>query len=246
MTGEKPFTCPFCGNSTTLSDSFFVDDVYAMAFNAPRGHKSETKLKIEAITCPNPSCHELALKLSLLTRDPVYTNTAMGGKYLSGYDEEVLKTWELLPEAEIKTFPNYIPKAILGDYKEACLIRKLSPKASATLSRRCLQGIIRDFWGIVKGTLKDEIDDLEALIDKDLWDAIDAIRSVGNIGAHMEKDINVIVDVDPNEAKTLIELIEMLLEEWYIKRFDKQQKLAALKTLAAKKNGQKKARKTTK
>ena len=32
-----------------------------------------------------------------------------------------------------------------------------------------------------------------------MWQAIDAVRSIGNIGAHMEKDINLIVDVDPEE-----------------------------------------------
>ncbi|MCB1884663.1 MAG: DUF4145 domain-containing protein [Geminicoccaceae bacterium] len=29
----------------------------------------------------------------------------------------------------------------------------MSPKASATLSRRCLQSMIRDFWTISKDTL---------------------------------------------------------------------------------------------
>ena len=37
-----------------------------------------------------------------------------------------------------------------------------------------------------------------------------AVRKVGNIGAHMEKDINVIVDVDPDEAQHLIGLITFL------------------------------------
>jgi integrase len=54
----------------------------------------------------------------------------------------VLQRWNLIPEADIKIFPDYIPKPILDDYAEACLINNLSPKASATLSRRSLQGII--------------------------------------------------------------------------------------------------------
>ena len=41
-------------------------------------------------------------------------------------------------------------------------------------------------------------------MDADAWGAIEAVRSVGNIGAHMENDINVIVDVEPEEAKLLI------------------------------------------
>jgi hypothetical protein len=32
-------------------------------------------------------------------------------------------------------------------------------------------------------------------------DAIDHVRKIGNIGAHMEADINVIVEVEPKEAQ---------------------------------------------
>jgi hypothetical protein len=60
-------------------------------------------------------------------------------------------------------------------------------------------------------------------VSSDSIDAIDGLRKVGNIGAHMEKDINVLVDVDPNEAQALIELIESLFDEWYVAR-DKRQK----------------------
>ena len=54
------------------------------------------------------------------------------------------------------------------------------------------------------------------------WDAIDAVRKVGNIGAHIEKDINVIIDVEPREAELLIGLIEMLLKDWYVVREERQ------------------------
>ena len=41
----------------------------------------------------------------------------------------------------------------------------------------------------------------------------------------MEKDINLIIDVEPQEASALIGLIEMLLKDWYIDRYEKQQQL---------------------
>lgn len=44
-------------------------------------------------------------------------------------------------------------------------------------------------------------------MDADAWKAIEAVRHVGNTGAHMEKDINLIVDVEPEETKLLIGLI---------------------------------------
>lgn len=69
-------------------------------------------------------------------------------------------------------------------------------------------------------------------IDPLTWDAIDAVRQVGNIGAHMEKDINVVVNVEPEEAQILIGLIEILIENTYILRHDRQQKLQAVTKLA--------------
>ena len=113
---------------------------------------------------------------------------------------------------------------LIQDYQESSRIVSLSPKASATLARRCLQGMIRDFWNISKGTLKLEIDALEDKIDPTTWDAIDSIRKIGNIGAHMEKDINLIVEVDTNEAKALLSLIELLFEEWYIAKHEREMK----------------------
>ncbi|MFH4090680.1 hypothetical protein WAJ00_22425, partial [Acinetobacter baumannii] len=44
----------------------------------------------------------------------------------------------------------------------------------------------------------------------------------------MEKDINFIIDVEPNEAQMLIGLIEMLLKEWYIARYERQKQLEDL------------------
>lgn len=126
------------------------------------------------------------------------------------------------PLSLAKQFPDYIPPAIRNDYEEACAIVNLSPKSSATLARRCLQGMIRDFWGISKARLVDEISALESKIPATQWKVISSIRKIGNIGAHMEKDINLIVDIEPDEAQKLIKLIEHLLEQWYINRHDQE------------------------
>ena len=120
------------------------------------------------------------------------------------------------------------------------LVIDLSPKASATLSRRCLQATIRDFWGVSKPRLIDEINAIEDKMDPLTWKSIDAVRKVGNIGAHMEKDINLIVEVEPNEALLLIELIELLFEEWYIDRHEREIKLNNIVEVAENKTGAKK------
>lgn len=130
---------------------------------------------INAITCPNKECRKLILTARLT------------GVFHSRPSSVVVQSWNLLPESEAKVLPDYIPEAIKEDYYEACHIRDLSPKTSATLARRCLQGMIRDFHGISKATLFDEIKELEEKVEQDVWESIDAVRQVGNIGAHMKK-----------------------------------------------------------
>jgi hypothetical protein len=101
--------------------------------------------------------------------------------------------------------------------------------------------MIRDFWGISKARLKDEVDALQDKVDPLTWKAIDAIRSVCNIGAHVEKDINLIVDIDPGEAETLIGLVEMLLKDWYINRHEREAHLNAVVRLGQEKSAERKA-----
>lgn len=201
--------CPFCNHNATIGrDNYSFKD-----FQFHDNNKDGNQLiRIETITCPNPKCKEYTLTLSL------YDHRVTTVPDFSEPVSEPKNIFHLIPAAEIKIFPDYIPEPIIADYKEACLIRDLSPKASATLARRCLQGMIRNFWGIEKESLIKEIKAIENKVDPTTWKAIDAIRQIGNIGAHMEKDINLIIDVDSNEAKLLIQLIETLINDWYIVR----------------------------
>ena len=119
---------------------------------------------------------------------------------------------------------------------------RLSPKASATLSRRCLQGMIRDYWNVQnKKSLYEEIDAIKNQIKPSVFDAIDGMRNIGNIGAHMQKDINLIIDVEPQEAQLLITLIENLFKEWYISRHETESNFKDIIELSKTKNEQKKA-----
>jgi hypothetical protein len=191
------------------------------------GHNRGTVI---VVVCPNPKCRQKTIFARIQKCDR------------NGYVEgKPIHSWDLLPESAAKPFPDYIPEQLRSDYSEACLIKNKSPKAAATLSRRCLQGMIRDFWGITKARLVDEIDELKTKVDSGTWDAIDSVRHVGNIGAHMEKDVNLIVDVEPDEAGLLIWLIETLFEEWYVARHDRDTKMKALTKLAVDKKAAKTA-----
>lgn len=215
--------CPHCEHAVTISDGRYSSDSHVLRIENAVGRRT---LLSKFIVCPNPKCEKFTLTASL------YVSTSephSGREKLS----KKVESWDLVPSSSAKTFPSYIPQVILDDYKESCLIRQLSPKASATLSRRCLQGIIRDFWQVKPGRLVDEIEAIKDKVDSMTWGAITAVRQLGNIGAHMEKDINVIVDVDPDEAEHLIGLVETLLREWYVAREERRVRMEAVMAAAA-------------
>lgn len=208
------WTCPYCNHDTTIGPE---NCRRTRSDNTIVNENKNFSLEIEWIVCPNEDCQQTTLVAALNTL--VYQS----GQWTDRQDN--VEFWRLLPKSIAKVFPDYIPQVIRQDYEEACAIMDASPKASATLSRRCLQGMIRDFWGISKNRLIDEINDLKEKVDPLTWKSIDAIRKVGNIGAHMEKDIDLIIDVDPTEANLLIQLIELLMKEWYIHRYEREQQL---------------------
>jgi len=212
------WTCPFCNQNATLTSSNITTNSFSFTDENKYGIQI---ISIETNTCPNADCREFTLQVSL------HDVNQYGSRLL-----KPKKYWQLVPSSKAKAFPSYVPKAVLDNYEEACIIQELSPKASATLSRRCLQGIIRDYWGEKKARLVDEIEAIKGKVDPLTWQAIDAVRHIGNIGAHMEKDINLIIDVEPKEAGLLIGLIEMLIKEWYIVRHERQEQLKAIAKLA--------------
>ncbi len=73
-------------------------------------------------------------------------------------------------------------------------------------------------------------------VSEESFDAIEAIAR-SEYGAHMEKDIIVIVDVEPDEAELLLSLVENLFDDWYIARQKRQERLARV-TLVLKRKKQ--------
>lgn len=214
--------CPFCHRNTTIVDSNYSDQYHFYPNNYT---VNAIALKTVIIHCPNPKCGKNQIKAALYK-----TKIEMGIAIVT--DGEPLKEWNLQPSSSAIPQPDYIPKAILQDYEEACSIVDLSPKASATLSRRCLQGMIRDYWDIKKSRLVDEIDELKGKVDNATWSDIDAIRKFGNIGAHMEKDVNIIVEIEPYESQLLIQLIEDLFQTWYVTRHEREERSKQIQALA--------------
>jgi hypothetical protein len=91
--------------------------------------------------------------------------------------------------------PDEVPKAIREDYQEAAEVLSISAKASAALSRRCLQAAL------------------------DLAGQLDGVRNVGNFAAHPQKGVNSaeILDVEPGEAEWNLDVLDLLFDFGFVK-----------------------------
>lgn len=116
-----------------------------------------------------------------------------------------------------------VPSEIAEDYIEACNVLPISAKASAALSRRCLQNMLhahsyrdRDLAREID-LLLNEPDPKKALPHR-LRETIDSIRNFGNFSAHPidDKTTLQVIDVDPHEAEWCLETIEELFEHFYV------------------------------
>ena len=224
----KPFNwkCAYCGHAQTVTD--YTYDRTSLVIWNEGSRRGLLGGAVETIVCSNQECQEITLIFHLHQRNPA-----------GDFYESPIRSWPLLPESTAKPQPEYIPKPIVDNYNQACRINDLSPNASAAMSRRCLQGMIRDYWKVQgKPNLWAEIQAIKDKMDPKTWEAIDAIRKVGKIGAHMEEDVNLILDVEPAEAQALIGLIEILFDDWYVYRHEREQRVAGAVALGKAKQAQ--------
>jgi|ERR1700674_5082421 len=164
---------------------------------------------VEAANCPE--CGKAIIQLVMRVDDPDNTTT--------GRKEQ--RRWTVQPRATNRPpCPPQVPQVIRTDYLEACLVLDDSPKASAALSRRVLQAILRDSARVKPGNLADEID--QVLASKTLQSAVaeslEAVRHIGNFAAHPTKSKNTgeVIDVEPGEAEWNLDVVEALFDVYYV------------------------------
>ena len=116
--------------------------------------------------------------------------------------------------------PAEVPMLFADDYREACLVLSDSPKASAALSRRCLQNLLREVARVKPSNLADEIQQVidSGKLPSSLVDSIDAIRNVGNFAAHPMKSqrSGEILSVEPGEADWNLDVLEALFDFYFV------------------------------
>lgn len=176
------------------------------------GEDSEGRWGIVQFSCPNPSCRKDVLYLVL--GGWVSTNY---GYNLSPKQREIL----IRPKtANRPPVPVEVPKEFAEDYTEACLVLADSAKASAALSRRALQYLLREKAGVDPGNLADEIQQVidSGQLPSYLVESIDAVRNIGNFAAHPIKSQSTgeIVPVEPGEAEWNLDVLESLFDFYFV------------------------------
>ena len=117
-----------------------------------------------------------------------------------------------------------VPADLKSDYVEACEVLPISSKASAALSRRVLQAILRE-QGYESRDLAKQIDAVlgekhaDKVLPTSLGNSVDAIRKFGNFSAHPVTDATTlqIIEVQPHEAEWCLEIVERLFDHYYVR-----------------------------
>ena len=144
----------------------------------------------------------------------------------------LLLNFQAWPKGAARPIPPEVPDQCAAEYREACVVLADSAKASAALSRRCLQNLLHDHVGIDKGNLAAEIDELlsRRTLPSQIADAVDAIRQVGNFAAHPIKATatGTITDVEPGEAEWTLDTLDVLFDFYFVQPAKLEEKKKAL------------------
>lgn len=125
--------------------------------------------------------------------------------------------------------PSEVPTHIASDYNEAAAVLPYSSKASAALSRRCLQALLRD-KGYHQHDLAHQIDVVLSSLPTYIAENVDHIRNIGNFAAHPMKSqaSGEIVEVELGEAEWNLDVLDELFDFFYVQPAVAQRKRDAL------------------
>ncbi len=191
--------CPYCSTR--------------VMFIPQRVHHFETidqVFQLRGYTCP--ACDRLVVRIT--------TGVNLATDAESNWVPQFVPadTYTVWPRYNMRPIPPQVPAAIADDYLEAAATLELSPKASATLSRRCLQAVLRDAAGANQKDLWQQIEAVLPTLPSYIARDVDAIRHVGNFAAHpmKAKASSELLDVEPGEAEWNLDVLDLLFDFYYV------------------------------
>lgn len=133
-------------------------------------------------------------------------------------DSKTLRQRLIWPFAADRFIPLEVPEHVRKDYAEAAEVLPISEKASAALSRRCLQTVLREAGGSNKTDLSDQIEEVLPSLPKAIQESVDHIRVIGNFATHpiKSKSSGEMIAVEPGEAVWNLDVLDMLFDFYYV------------------------------
>lgn len=175
------------------------------------GRDADAAWRIVKLSCP--SCKRFVFEL--------LNGAPMSGPDGRVYLSSIWNTYLVWPRGIARgPIPPEVPPEVAEDYKEASLVLADSPKASAALSRRCLQTLLRTAAGVKPGDLSSEIQQVldSGTLPSTVAENIDAIRNIGNFAAHPNKSkiTGEVLPVGPDEAEWNLDVLESLFDVYFV------------------------------
>jgi Domain of unknown function (DUF4145) len=188
----RPMKCPHCNEG--IHPSFNRTSLFQA------GRKNWA---IDHLTCPQ--CSKAIIQLA---EDP--TNQPRTGNLSIAFPAHAVN----------RPLPPEVPDPYRADFHEAVAVLPFGPKASAALSRRNLQAVLRDKSGTTKKDLFDQIEEVIASgkLPSHFSDDLHAVRNIGNFAAHeiKSKVTGAIVEVETGEAEWNLDVLESLFDLYFV------------------------------
>ena len=119
-----------------------------------------------------------------------------------------------------RPLPSEVPDPYRSDFSESAAVLSMSPKASAALSRRNLQAVLRDKAATKSKDLYDQIEEIVVggKLPSHIFEGLHAVRLIGNFAAHPTKSTSTgqIVDVEAGEAEWNLDVLESLFDFYFV------------------------------
>lgn len=163
-----------------------------------------------------PSCKRLIITLQKFNPNTGFTETSSLAR----------------PRTTQRPLAPEVPVEFSADFNEAASILTDSPRASAALTRFCLQKFLREVVKVKKGDLSTEIQEVidSGKLPSSILESIDAVRNIGNFAAHPNKSkiTGEIASVEPHEAEWTLDVLESLFDLYLVQPEIIKRKRAAL------------------
>ena len=208
--------CPHC--SVTVHLSFTQRDLTTALDD------EEKEIVWEARCGICPSCGKAVIYLQYAT-----AGYDTRGQRIGIGDRTPFLAW---PQSSNRPCLKEVPREVASDFDEAVRVLAISPQASAALTRRSLQQILRDYGQTKKKDLFDQIEEVVTggQVPHALGEQLSAVRVIGNFAAHPLKSqaTGMILPVEAHEAEWNLDVLEATFDHYFVKPAQANARKAAL------------------